>query len=108
MKHIVALLLITMIMFFGCSACVTITPSSQTTEPQETVNGNNTITESEVRAFFNDDNEFAINMLHYPAADMTNLKDVMLMILYPLGANYHNQISFSEFNSYTMKYLNKS
>jgi hypothetical protein len=32
----------------------------------------------------------------------------MMMILYPLGPSYENPVSFSEFNKYTKKYLNKS
>jgi hypothetical protein len=81
---------------------------SVTEETQPTSFNDNSITKVEVCAFFNDYNEFAIKMLINPAADMTNLEDIMWMILYPLGASSHKQISFSEFNSYTMKYLNKS
>lgn len=79
-----------------------------TKEPQQIINDGNTITKAEVEAFFNDDNEFATNMLQYPATDMNNLGDVMMMMLYPLGASSDNPISFVAFNEYTRKYLNRS
>ncbi len=133
MKHRLTIFIIILLVFFACAACTNKEPSNQTTEasnsaksqatqqiqvptsspsaaeePQPDINEYNAITKSEILSFFNSDNGYATNMLQYPAEDMNNLEDVILMILYPLGASENHPISFDDFNKYTMKYLNKS
>lgn len=133
MKRGLIVLVIILLVFFVCTACTDRAQNSQTPvasssakpqatqqiptpthsptiskEPQPTINKDNAITKSEVISFLNGDNEFAANMLQYPAKDMNNLDEIILMIAYPLGATFDHRISFDVFNRYTKKYINRA